>query len=71
MIMNDTMYKVIRFIAVLLLPGLSTLYFTLSTIWGLPYGEQIVGTLSALDVFLGGLLEYSKAKYDATKADDE
>ena len=40
-----------------------TLYFALAKIWGLPYGVEIVGTISAFDAFLGGLLGISSANY--------
>ena len=46
-----------------LLPALGTLYFTLAGIWGLPYGEQIVGTITAVDTALGVLLGVSNSKY--------
>ena len=45
------------------LPALGTLYFALSQIWGLPYGEQIVGTISAIDTFLGVCLGISSDNY--------
>lgn len=63
-ISNKT-YDVLKWIAQYLLPGIGTLYFALSSIWGLPYGEQIVGTVSAIDMFLGGLLGLSNAAYKA------
>ena len=50
---NDKVYKVLKWIAMYFLPALGTLYFTLAGIWGLPYGEQIVGTVTAIDTFLG------------------
>lgn len=46
-----------------MLPALGTLYFALAQIWGLPYGEQIVGTITALDAFLGALLGVSTTSY--------
>ena len=45
------------------LPALGTLYFALSQIWGLPRGEEVVGTIVALDAFLGVLLGYSTQVY--------
>ena len=39
------------------LPALGTLYFALAGIWGLPYGEQLVGTITAIDTFLGVIQE--------------
>lgn len=52
------------------LPALGTLYFALSQIWGLPYGEQIVGTISAIDTFLGVCLGISSDNYYKNKNND-
>lgn len=61
--MSNKVYDTLRWIAQILLPGIGTLYFTLSKIWGFPYATEIVGTLSALTVFIGVLLGISSAKY--------
>ena len=61
--LSNKLYDDLKWIAQILLPALATLYFALSKIWGLPYGEEIVGTISAIDVFLGALLGLSTAKY--------
>lgn len=63
MLSNKT-YDVLKFIAQIMLPALGTLYFALSSIWGLPYGEQIVGTITAFDAFLGALLGVSTIQYN-------
>ena len=60
---SNRTYDVLKFIAQIILPALGTLYFTLASIWGFPYGEQIVGTISAIDVFLGALLGISTINY--------
>ena len=62
--MNNKVYDVLKWIAMYLLPALGTLYFALSGIWGLPYGEQIVGTITAVDTFLGVILGISTAQYN-------
>ena len=49
--MSNRLYDILKWIALYLLPALGTLYFTLSGIWEFPYGEQIVGTITALDTF--------------------
>ena len=59
---NDT-YDKLKWTAQYLLPGIGTLWFTISSIWGLPFGEQIIGTITAIDLFLGGLLGLSSRKY--------
>lgn len=63
MILPDKVYNVLKFIAQVLLPAMGTLYFALAGIWGLPYGEQIVGTITAIDTFLGALLGLSTMQY--------
>lgn len=62
--MNDKTYDVLKWIAMILLPSIGTLYFALSSIWGLPYGEQIVGTITAVDTFLGACLGLSSKQYN-------
>lgn len=61
--MKNETYDVLKFIAQILLPALGTLYFALAGIWNLPYGEQIVGTLTAVDTFLGAVLKISTDSY--------
>lgn len=61
--MSNKTYDILKKIAQYWLPALGTLYFTLAGIWGLPYGEEIVGTITALDTFLGVILGISSMMY--------
>lgn len=61
---NDKTYDILKWIAMYLLPALGTLYFALAGIWNLPYGEQVVGTITAVDTFLGVLLGISSYNYN-------
>ena len=61
--MNDKVYDILKWIAMIALPAVGTLYFALAGIWGLPYGEEIVGTITAIDTFLGALLGVASATY--------
>lgn len=61
--MSNKTYDILKFIALVLLPAIGTLYFALAGIWGLPYGEQIVGTITALDTFLGVIVKYFSDRY--------
>lgn len=62
--MSNKVYDALKYVAQIVLPALATLYFALAQIWGLPYGEQIVGTITAVDAFLGALLRLTTIKYE-------
>ena len=62
--MNDKLYKILKYIAMIFLPAIGTLYFALAGIWGFPYAEQVVGTITAVDTFLGVILGISTAQYN-------
>lgn len=61
--MSNKVYDALKYITQIGLPAIGTLYFTLSNIWGFPYAEEVVGTISAIVTFLGILLGISSAKY--------
>jgi hypothetical protein len=61
--MSNRCYDVLKYVAQIVLPALGTLYFALAKIWGFPYGTEIVGTVAAVDAFLGALLKISTDQY--------
>ena len=61
--MSNRTYDILKYIAQIVLPALGTLYFALAGIWGFPYGEQIVGTITAIDTFMGVVLKISSDNY--------
>lgn len=65
--MPDKVYDILKAIAMIVLPALGTLYFALAGIWGWPYAEQIVGTITAIDTFLGVILGISTMQYKKTQ----
>jgi hypothetical protein len=62
---SNKVYNVLKFIALVLLPAAGSLYFALSGIWNLPDVTQVVGTISVVDTFLGGVLGLSSRSYSA------
>lgn len=66
--LGDVTYNVVKKSAMIILPALGTLYFTLSQIWGLPHAEAVVGTTAAVNTFLGVLVQISKKSYYASNA---
>lgn len=62
--MSDTAYDILKTIALLVLP-IGTLISTFCSIWNIPYGEQIMQTFAALDVFCGAVVTIAKSIYDS------
>ncbi len=67
MLMDNKTYDILKFIAMIVLPALGTLYFTLAAIWGLPNSNEVVGTITAIDTFMGALLGLSTKTYNSNK----
>ena len=63
MTLPNKVYDVLKYVTQIVLPAIGTLYFALSGIWGFPYAEQVVGTITAIVTFLGVLLGISSANY--------
>lgn len=61
--LNDKLYDVLKWIAILLLPSLATLVAVIFKIWNLPYGNEIAQTITALATFLGAILGISSVQY--------
>ena len=62
--MSNKTYDILKWIAQILLPALGTFYFALSKIWGFPFATEVVGTIAAVDTFLGAVLGISTANYN-------
>jgi hypothetical protein len=66
--MSGKVYDVLKFVALILLPAIGALYFAIAGIWGLPYAQEIVGTITSIDAFLGVLLGINTRTYNASDA---
>ena len=71
MLISNKTYDILKWIAQILLPAFGTLYAALAPMWGLSYGDQVVGTILAVDTFLGALLGISSKKYNAATGSEE
>ena len=62
--MNDKVYDVLKWVCIIVLPAIATLWFTLGKIWGFPYLAEIEATIIAIDTFLGAILGVSTIQYN-------
>jgi len=67
-LLSSNTYDILKMVTQIWLPAAATLYFGLSEIWGFPYGEQVIGTIAIITLFLGVLLSYSKSYYEKSGA---
>lgn len=65
---SNSTYDILKWVAQIGLPALGTLYFALAALWGLPGADQVVGTIVALDAFLGVILGISSKQYSDSDA---
>lgn len=66
---SDSLYNVLKWICMIVLPAIGTCYAALAVIWGFPYAEQIVGTIAAVTTLIGALIGISTANYNKSKGE--
>ena len=69
MILNNRLYDVLKWVALIALPALGVFYFTIAKIWGLPYGAEITATIDALALLIGTLIGVSHLNIKKEEAD--
>ena len=60
MVLPDKVYNILKWICLIALPAIAVFYFTISKIWGLPYGAEIPATINAVAVLIGALIGISQ-----------
>lgn len=69
--LSNKWYDCLKFVAQIVIPALGSCYYGLASIWNWPYGQEIVGTLTVIDTFLGALLGISTAQYNKAKVSEK
>jgi hypothetical protein len=69
--MSNRTYDILKWIATVVLPAITTLWLTIGHIWSIPYTEAIGATLAAVTTCVAALLGISSVKYqlEAKKGD--
>ena len=61
--MSNRIYDTVKLCVTIILPAMGTLYFALAGVWGLPYPEAVVATVTAVCTFLGTCMGISSHAY--------
>jgi imidazoleglycerol phosphate synthase glutamine amidotransferase subunit HisH len=67
-LLSDQMYIVLKNSATVVLPAIGTLYFALAQIWDFPKAEEVVGSIAALNTFIGVVVGMSTRSYNKSGA---
>lgn len=67
-LLTSQQYNVLKWVTIIVLPAITTAYGTLSSIWGWPYGDQIVASLAAITLLLGVIIGVSTSSYNKSSA---
>ena len=68
--LSNKVYDILNIVVRYILPAISALYCAIAGIWGLPYAEQVVGTIAAITTFIGVILGVSSKKYNEVKSEE-
>ena len=61
--LSDAAYDILKWLSLVVFNAIGVLYKTLSAVWGLPYGEEVMTTCAAIALFIGALIGVSSAQY--------
>ena len=64
-LLNNRVYDVLKWVCIIVLPAAASLYLAVAGLWGWPHTKEVVGTIAAIETFLGALLGVSSAQYKA------
>lgn len=68
--MKNETYDKLKILVTIVIPAFITFWTAISGIWGIPFVEQITGTLAAIAAFIGALLKISTARYNMKEETD-
>lgn len=69
--LNDRLYDILKWLVIIVFPASATLYNVLAGVWGWPYAEEVVATVTAVDAFLGAVLCISTVSYNKVDVREE
>ena len=68
--LNNKVYDILKWLVIIVMPAVATLYAALAGVWAWPYADEVVTTITAVDTFLGAVLCISTATYNKEAKND-
>ena len=66
--LTNTMYNRMKWVTLVFLPAVGAAYFSLSELLGLPFGDEVVGTIVIICTFFGNLIGISNKQYNSSES---
>lgn len=63
-LLKDSVYNVLKWLVMIVIPACATAYVGLAAIWAWPYAEEVAKTSAVVCTLLGALLGISTAEYN-------
>lgn len=60
-LLPDKAYRILKWVALIVLPALATLVGAVGTAWGWPHLTAVISTITAVSTFVGALIGASNA----------
>lgn len=67
-LLSDKLYFILSNCVLVIFPSLGTLYFVLAQIWGLPAAQEVLGSIVAVDTFLGVIVKVGETSYKQSES---
>jgi hypothetical protein len=67
--LKNSVYDILKWITMIVLPALATAYVGLASIWGWPFADEVAKTTAVICTLLGALLGISTAQYNKDNTD--
>ena len=69
--LNNKVYDILKWLVIIVMPAIATLYAALAPVWGWPRPDDVVLTLNAVTAFAGAVLGISTVQYNKDKANED
>lgn len=69
--MSNKAFDILRLVGEIIIPAIATFYAAVGAIWGWPYIEGITGTLAAVTVLIGAIVNGLRRMYNKKEENNE
>lgn len=69
--LSNSAYDILKWLALIALPAIATFWGVISKVWGIPFGAEIVTTITAIATLIGTLIGISHVNIKKEEEDEQ